>query len=291
MAQKQSQAVATAQALTGSYVVANTKASFLIDGESVGALFVTYTTGAAETSNTLSFKIEFSYDGTNWFQQSYDTLSSGVNTLADLEHAIAGASAATTYSKEYVLPLSAKYMRIFFKETGVAANFGTVSANIVLGPVGQSYNHQSMQVSVSLDEFPAAAALTDNFATPTTTSVGAFGMVYDGTTWDFMRGNATDGVYVTPMKVVKTAVDTTVSVDTASEDVVAANASRKGLYITNTSSTGTVSFNYTDAAVLRQGITLMPGATWEMTDRDFTTAKITGIASEAAVVVSVMEYT
>ena len=50
--------------------------------------------------------------------------------------------------------------------------------------------------SITLDEFPAAAALADNFATPTTTQVGAFGMVYDGSTWDFMRGTAADGVTV-----------------------------------------------------------------------------------------------
>lgn len=36
-------------------------------------------------------------------------------------------------------------------------------------------------------EFPAAAALADNTATPTTTCVATFGMAYDGATWDFVR--------------------------------------------------------------------------------------------------------
>jgi hypothetical protein len=45
-------------------------------------------------------------------------------------------------------------------------------------------------------ELPAAALLADNTATPTAPAVGAFGMVYDGATWDFARGTAADGVLV-----------------------------------------------------------------------------------------------
>jgi hypothetical protein len=45
-------------------------------------------------------------------------------------------------------------------------------------------------------ELPAAAALADNTATPTVPAVGAFPMVYDGATWDFLRGTAADGALV-----------------------------------------------------------------------------------------------
>ena len=45
-------------------------------------------------------------------------------------------------------------------------------------------------------ELPAAAALTDDFANPTAPGVGAFGMLWDGATWDRMKGDATDGVLV-----------------------------------------------------------------------------------------------
>jgi hypothetical protein len=45
-------------------------------------------------------------------------------------------------------------------------------------------------------ELPAAAALTDNFATPTAPAVGAFNMVYDGAAWDMLRGTSVDGVLV-----------------------------------------------------------------------------------------------
>jgi hypothetical protein len=52
-------------------------------------------------------------------------------------------------------------------------------------------------ISLTVDtELAAAAALSDNFANPTTAPLGAMGMVYDGSTWDRMRGDSTDGTLV-----------------------------------------------------------------------------------------------
>lgn len=45
-------------------------------------------------------------------------------------------------------------------------------------------------------ELPAAAALADNTANPTTTGAAAYNMVYDGSTWDRALGNSTDGTLV-----------------------------------------------------------------------------------------------
>lgn len=50
--------------------------------------------------------------------------------------------------------------------------------------------------TTAIDEFPAAAAITDNFANPTTTNVMAMGMAWDGSTWDRILGNSTDGLTV-----------------------------------------------------------------------------------------------
>ena len=51
--------------------------------------------------------------------------------------------------------------------------------------------------TVTVDsELAAAAALADDFANPTTAPVGAFGMLWDGATWDRMKGDSTDGVLV-----------------------------------------------------------------------------------------------
>lgn len=56
----------------------------------------------------------------------------------------------------------------------------------------------SDQSAVSVDtELPAAAAISaDNTVAPTAPSVYTFGLVFDGTDWDRMRGTSADGVLV-----------------------------------------------------------------------------------------------
>jgi hypothetical protein len=51
-------------------------------------------------------------------------------------------------------------------------------------------------VQAAVDELPAAAAITENFANPTTTNLMAMGMVWDGAAWDRAAGNSTDGALV-----------------------------------------------------------------------------------------------
>lgn len=81
-----------------------------------------------------------------------------------------------------------------------------------------------------------------------------------------------------------------VSVGVASGVVIAANAARKGLVLTNTSTLGTVSFNIAaGSAVLNSGITLYPRGVWVMDEYTFTTAAINGIASLAATGVAIQE--
>lgn len=51
--------------------------------------------------------------------------------------------------------------------------------------------------TVTVDsELPTAAALADNTANPTVPAVGAFGMLWDGATWDRAAGTAADGQLV-----------------------------------------------------------------------------------------------
>lgn len=55
----------------------------------------------------------------------------------------------------------------------------------------------SNQSAISVDtELLAAAALADNTANPTVTSIGTFPHWYDGSTWDRALGNSTDGLLV-----------------------------------------------------------------------------------------------
>lgn len=58
-------------------------------------------------------------------------------------------------------------------------------------------NDVTITGSVTVDsELPAAAALADNAANPTAPAVGAFGMLWDGATWDRAAGTAADGALV-----------------------------------------------------------------------------------------------
>lgn len=55
----------------------------------------------------------------------------------------------------------------------------------------------TVSISGAVDtELPSAAALADDTANPTTTSVGVFPHWYDGTTWDRAKGDSTDGLLV-----------------------------------------------------------------------------------------------
>lgn len=83
---------------------------------------------------------------------------------------------------------------------------------------------------------------------------------------------------------------TAVSVGVASTSLVAANASRKGLIVTNISA-NKISLNLLGgAAVLNTGITLFPGWIWEMDEFSFTTNAIDAIASVAATVITIQEF-
>lgn len=126
----------TSWALTSSYQTETgtqpTK-SFSTSGMSELVLDVLYTTGAAETNNSIEIKIEDSVDGTNWYQLTNEAASSGTSTLTAREFTFVGASAATAYAFSYRLDITYKYMRISCKESEVAANAGTVFIEGVMG--------------------------------------------------------------------------------------------------------------------------------------------------------------
>jgi len=149
---KNSVTLCSAQALTGSYVATATLGSLKISGEDAVALEISYTTGAAETNNTLDFKIEYSHDAATWFQEQSVAESSGVRTFTDVSYGVSGASAATTYKARHVFQPVAKHFRVQVKESGVAANFGTVTIVATKGSgisVGSSGNvNQVLTVSL-----------------------------------------------------------------------------------------------------------------------------------------------
>lgn len=85
------------------------------------------------------------------------------------------------------------------KNINVDATTGDVQVDVTNTVTVGSHdvtNAGTFAVQAAVDELPAAAALTDNFANPTTTQVGAMSMVWDGANWDRVPGNQTDGVTV-----------------------------------------------------------------------------------------------
>ena len=71
------------------------------------------------------------------------------------------------------------------------------SADGVLVNLGSNNDVTVTSGNITADtELPAAAALADNAANPTAPAVGAFGMWWDGATWDRAAGTAADGLLV-----------------------------------------------------------------------------------------------
>jgi len=82
------------------------------------------------------------------------------------------------------------------------------TGNLALGTDGSNYQvlavnssgHLLVDIqdtSITVDsEFPAAVAITDDFANPTTTSVMGMTMVWDGSKWDRAIGDSTNGLTV-----------------------------------------------------------------------------------------------
>lgn len=76
----------------------------------------------------------------------------------------------------------------------------------------------------------------------------------------------------------------------ASGNILAANANRRGLVISNTSANRIFLAFGSNNAVLNKGIYLSPGGVWEMESSTFTTQAVNAIASGAGSTVSIQEY-
>lgn len=79
--------------------------------------------------------------------------------------------------------------------SGGSVELGTSSTPLRVDPTGTTT--QPVSGSVTADtELPAAAALADGAANPTTPTVGSATLAFNGTTWDRVRGDATNGLDV-----------------------------------------------------------------------------------------------
>lgn len=126
----------------------------------------------------VSVQIVGTFTATNIFEQSND----GTNWVpVVLNQAVSTFSLQSSSGATGVLWQGAVTGR-FFRVRISAYTSGTVSAVAVFSPLpGQVYS------AVVDTELPAASALADDTTNPTTTSVGAHLLAYDGATWDRVR--------------------------------------------------------------------------------------------------------
>lgn len=95
-------------------------------------LYITYTTGAAETNNSIEVKVESGPTAASLFRAVAQSTSGGTITAVAAEYTFVGASAATAYKIAIPLDLADPFMKISFKESGVAVNAGSVVCHVVL---------------------------------------------------------------------------------------------------------------------------------------------------------------
>lgn len=122
----------TSATLTTGYDVATKTKILPTGGVSKINYSILYTTGSAETNNSIEVRIRTSADGTNFYQIVNESASSGTSTLYQREFTFVGASAATAYAFSLPLDVQDRYMEISVKESGVASNAGTVYVEATL---------------------------------------------------------------------------------------------------------------------------------------------------------------
>ena len=99
-----------------------------VDGMQQLVLYIRYTVGSGESSNVLTMLMDFSPDGTNFYQEATEAVSTSTITEYQATRVFTGTSASTAYSLRVAVPVAdLKKIRIAFSETGVATNFGTLS--------------------------------------------------------------------------------------------------------------------------------------------------------------------
>lgn len=122
----------TPVALTANYNSTVSK-TFPVGGNSELVLYIAYTTGSGETSNSIETKIEAGNDSTNLYQLTNEHALAGVSTITQREFTFVGASAGTAYKITYRLDVTYPIMKVSFKESGVVTNAGTVFCEATLG--------------------------------------------------------------------------------------------------------------------------------------------------------------
>lgn len=120
--------------LTGNFVDGNI---LQVDSQEQCTLFFKYTRNAGEISAYLVFKIEYSIDGVNFYQESEDDgtadLAAGTTTTMDkvlLEHKMMPPVTPCSFIHE--IPFNAIWVKISFKELSVVADYGYIECDYLI---------------------------------------------------------------------------------------------------------------------------------------------------------------
>ena len=123
--------------------------------------------------------------------------------------------------------------------------------------------------------------------------------VYNSTLPTFTNGQRADnqsdanGAQFVSTKVPRTySAPTTALVNTTSTLILAANANRKGLYLSNTTATQQISLGFNgNAAAYQNGLTLFPGEKFWMDEYSFSTGAVYAITSGSTTYIGIQEIT
>jgi len=169
---------AASTALTSSYQ----SKTLEVGGFTELVLYLKHTTGASETSAALVLKIEFSPDGTNFYQTPD-------SNNAPTTYSYPGGAGSTAYPIRVPIAIADKYIKISVKDSGVSSNHGTLLAQAFATDRPQAFGLGQSTAGGSSggggDVQTAGADAESNTANAQRTASRMYG--FNGTTWDRLR--------------------------------------------------------------------------------------------------------
>ena len=85
------------------------------------------------STTSLEWKVEFSPDGTNYYQESAEAISAGTATNRELEHTIVSANqSAAAQLYRFAIPITDRYIKISSKCTGTTTSC-SLTVDAILG--------------------------------------------------------------------------------------------------------------------------------------------------------------
>jgi hypothetical protein len=164
---------------------------------------------AIQISGTYSLTalLEATVDGTNWeriyaFQDAnvsdYWRSSFTSTQVNDIWYVnVGGYSSVRLRCSSYTSGTASVTMRGSLADASQRVVFSQlIGSDVNIGVDANQAGNWSVRITDTVGDPIQSSTLADNTNTPTAISVGSFGMMYDGTFWDMVRGDATNGLLV-----------------------------------------------------------------------------------------------